>query len=172
MSTIDTKNCENPVNKNPDKIQLTTTAITNDAMYNSSAENVIENNDIDVNVQPSSSGSNVYNVLSTCDLKVIPPKKSIFISRFAYETTTDNIYNYIESKLNCNPDVLIKKFTYSEPRDITSFKLTVPNDLFDTLIDPTFWPNNTFIREYVIRNNTRSNNIVRLTSYSNNVSKN
>ena len=55
--------------------------------------------------------------------------------------------NYIKSKFNFSPDILIKKFTYSEPRNVTSFKLTVPNDLFETIIDPVFWPNNTFVRE-------------------------
>lgn len=97
-------------------------------------------------------------------LNIIPPKKSIFISRFAFDTSADDIDSYIKMKLKFSPDILTKKFTYSGPRNITSFKVSVPFDLYEQIVDPGFWPNNTLVREYIIKENPRTNNIVRLPS--------
>lgn len=97
-------------------------------------------------------------------LKIIPPKKSIFISRFAYDTSEDQINSYITNKLKCDSTILIKKFKYSQPRDITSFKITVPADLFEQILDSNFWPDNALVRKYELKENPRRtrNNIVQL----------
>lgn len=106
-------------------------------------------------------------------LIVIPPKKSIFVSRLAFETTPEDINQYILNKINAvNADIFTKKFNYTQPRDITSFRITVSPDLFDKIIDPYFWPENTLVREYVFRNNLRPNNIARLPTNNDNHSKN
>lgn len=117
--------------------------------------------------------SNVNGIITGIKLKVIPPKKSIFISRFAFETSAEDITHYILNKINADcADIFTKKFNYSQPRNITSFKITVSPDLFDQILDPYFWPENTLVREYVYRDNARSNNIVRLPMNTENRPKN
>lgn len=105
-------------------------------------------------------------------LRVLPPKKAIFISRFAPETTVEDIEFYIKTKLNFNADIITYKFTYSQPRNVISFKLTVPFDLFENIIDHRFWPENTLVREYDFKENKRLNNIARLPSRMPNFQKN
>lgn len=119
----------------------------------------------------SPSTSSKTNKTAPKQLNIIPPRKSIFISRFAFDTTADDIEGYIKSKIDCAQNIYIKKFSYSEPRSITSFKLTVPFDIYSKVVDPDFWPTNTFVREYLTKNNTKSTNVVRL-PLSNTSSKN
>lgn len=84
-------------------------------------------------------------------LIVIPPKKSIFISRFAFETSPSDIEYYIKNKIKFDGNIIVHKFKYSQTRSISSFKIMVPSDIFNIIIDPTFWPENELIREFVIR---------------------
>lgn len=105
-------------------------------------------------------------------LKVIPPNKSIFISRFSYDTSAEQIDAYIKYKLKKNPVINVKKFTYSQPREITSFKVTVPADLFNEIKNPNFWPKHSLVREYIFKENTRLNNIAQLPLPDETTSKN
>mgnify|MGYP003557574377 FL=1 len=145
--------------------QMSSNIITsvNPAFFQNSHQNFISSNPEPV-ITPST--SNVINLPESIRLKIIPPNKSIFISRFAFDTSTADIDNYIKSNINIKAEnfISIKKFTYSEQRNVTSFKLTVSFDLYDKLIDPSFWPDYTFVREYIIKDNPRRNNIVRLPS--------
>lgn len=126
--------------------------------------NTIPSN-IEIVMDPTSStSSNANRDNVPKQLIVIPSKKSIFVSRFAAETSTIDIDHYIKTKLNFNADISSFKFSYSQPRDITSFKIMVPNDLFEKIVNPGFWPENTVVHEYVYKNNSRANNIVRLPS--------
>lgn len=106
------------------------------------------------------------------ELRIIPPKKSIFVSRFASETTTEDIEYYIKNNLNTNADIVTYKFSYSQPRSITSFKISVSSEIFDKIIDPCFWPDNTLVREYIYKENQNINNIARLPSRVTNNQKN
>lgn len=92
-------------------------------------------------------------------LRAIPPKKTIFISRLASETTSDDVDYYIKSKIGQNADVLIHKFQFSEPRSISSFKITVPTGISNHLLDINFWPENTLVREYIYKDRPRVNNV-------------
>ncbi|XP_065356382.1 uncharacterized protein LOC135950783 [Calliphora vicina] len=119
------------------------------------------------------------NQISNTGLKIIPPNKSIFISRFASDTTVEQINFYIKSKLNFEADFTTYKFSYAQPRRITSFKLNVPHDLYEQIVNPNFWPANTLVREYEFKDNPRKHNIAvlpsghRLNDNSNsNISKN
>lgn len=98
------------------------------------------------------------------ELRVIPPKKHVFVSRFAAETTVDDLNYYIKTKLNSNDEILTHKFSYSQPRSITSFKITVSSDIFNKIIDPRFWPDNTLVREYISKPRQSINNIARIPS--------
>lgn len=112
---------------------------------------------------PHSSTSNNAEVVPK-QLTVIPPNKSIFISRFASDTTVEDIMYYIKTKLSDVADIHLKKFTYSQPRIITSFKLTVPSHLYEQIFDSNFWPINTLIREFEFKVNPRRKNIAKLPS--------
>lgn len=125
-----------------------------------------------VSIQPSAVLNNDTNNQTHRELRIIPPKRSIFISRCASETTVEDIDYYIKTKLDSNSDsnavFLIHKFLYSQPRSITSFKITPPSDVFDQIFNPCFWPDNTLVREYVYKENQRTNNSVRFPSVSSN----
>lgn len=149
---------------------VTTTNIPTDKDCNIQRVSVPVNNNIVYN-PPTINMNNAENEL-TNQLKIIPPKKSIFISRFAFDTSVEDINFYIKSKLNFGADISINKFTYSQPRSITSFKLTVPANLYETIVNPDFWPNNTLVREYVFKENPRLNNIAQLPPRQFNNSKN
>ncbi|XP_046810013.1 uncharacterized protein LOC124420597 [Lucilia cuprina] len=84
-------------------------------------------------------------------LRAIPPKKTIFISRLASDTTSDSVDFYIKNKLGNDADISIQKFNFSQPRSISSFKITVSMNHFERLLDPNFWPINTLVREYIYR---------------------
>lgn len=93
-------------------------------------------------------------------LKAIPPSKHIFVSRLASETTIEDVEFYVKSKLQMTSQISVFKFSYSRPRAITSFKVTVPDECFKYILEPNFWPASTFVREYVYNENRR--NVVRL----------
>lgn len=104
-------------------------------------------------------------------LRVIPPKKSVFVSRFAYETSTTDVEYYIKSKLCSDVDVIVYKFKYSRPRSVVSFKISVPIEIFHQIVDPNFWPMNTLVKEY-INNDTQRPTMARLPSITSNMAKN
>lgn len=105
-------------------------------------------------------------------LRAVPPKKTVFISRLAFDTTTEDVDSFIKSKVGPNVDISTYKFVFSQPRSITSFKVTVTNDLFERILDPNFWPKYTLVREYIYRENPRSANIGRLPQIDLNAPKN
>ncbi|XP_037812258.1 uncharacterized protein LOC119604007 [Lucilia sericata] len=117
-------------------------------------------------IQPTRASDSIHS------LRVVLPKKTIFISRFAFDTSTDDIEYYIKTKLNREVDIIIHKFKYSQPRTIASFKVMVPSEIFDHLINPNFWPENALIREYIYRDNQRPSNTAQLPSRSTILSKN
>lgn len=95
------------------------------------------------------------------DLVIVPPKKGIFLSRFANSTTENDVLFYISSKIKHVNDINISKFTFSKPRAIASFKMFVPLEYYKDIVDPSFWPKNTVVHEYVLK--TRPpNNVVTL----------
>lgn len=114
-------------------------------------------------------GSNgtANNHCNPVQLKVITPKRTIFAARFASETTTDAVKGYINYKLGYEIDITVFKFKYSEQRSKSSFKIIVPAENFDTIVNPNFWPPNAIIHEYEYRNTSRSD-IVRLPSQGSN----
>lgn len=109
---------------------------------------------------------------SNPNLVVIPPRRTVFLSRLAPDTTTENIGSYIRSKLSdLGDDIVIFKFNFSQPRDISSFKIMAPGKYFDDIVSQNFWPEGVLVREYTHRVRNRSNVPVHLTS-SNTIPKN
>lgn len=89
-------------------------------------------------------------------LKVVPSNRTIFAARFTAETTEDDVAYYIKSKLGNDIDLRVIKFTYTERRSTSSFKIVVPEDVFDVMINPDFWPAKSIIREYIYKDKVRS----------------
>ena len=63
-----------------------------------------------------------------------------------------------------------RKFNLPKERVTASFKITPPAESFDKLINPSFWPSGTFVRELKPRSRQRSNKPASVPS--GNVSKN
>lgn len=105
-------------------------------------------------------------------IRAVPPKKTVFISRLAIETTAEAVDSFVKSKVGPNAEISTYKFVFSQPRSITSFKVTVSADLFERILDPNFWPENTLVREYKYREKPRSRNFGRLPQHVSNVPKN
>ena len=52
-------------------------------------------------------------------------------------------------------DCRILKFNYSEPRDISSFRIIVPVKVFGVLSEQSFWPDGVIVKEFIPRNKPR-----------------
>lgn len=106
------------------------------------------------------------------DLIVIPPKKTIFVSRFAPDTTVDEIKHYVLSRIGkeCPIDPYRMKGSYSD--SFSSFRIVVPDELFTTIVDRKFWPPGSFVKEFVYRESSRRRGNVRLPSRVDSASKN
>lgn len=96
------------------------------------------------------------------ELRTIPPRKTVFATRFHYDTTVDEIKNFIKTKFNDKlpENVLIFKIN---SRNRASFKIIVPVELFDLIVNPIFWPKNALVREFIYR----EENFARLPSSAN-----
>lgn len=86
-------------------------------------------------------------------IKVVPTTRCIFVSRFEISTKHSDVLSHIKSIItlnNINVDFdLIKCINISRFNGIVaSFKITVPESLFDLLISPNSWPTSTFIKEF------------------------
>lgn len=103
-------------------------------------------------------------------LRAVPAKKTIFVSRLTSDTTADAVNHFIKNKIGNDADILIQKFNFPQPRYISSFKITVPANLFATLLNLNFWPTNTLVREYIYK--PRSQNIGVLPQHESTASKN
>lgn len=168
-----TQNISVPITIPPSiSVQLQPTTVLNEN-ENESAETIeiIETQQDDLNTAINHSDATNL-AINQRVLNIVPPRRSIFISRFTADTTADDIECYIKNKLNLNANISVRKFLYSNPRDIVSFKLTVPMDYFDQIVNPDFWPINALVREYIYKENNRMNNIAQLPSRNDLNSKN
>jgi len=87
-------------------------------------------------------------------LVAVPLRKQIFISRLHPDTSIDDVKAYVQSKF---PSALIAvdKFKFSFARDISSFKLNVPPELFPTICCKNFWPNDLLVKEFTPHKRSR-----------------
>lgn len=95
--------------------------------------------------------SNPINLIG--NLVVVPPRRTIFISRLANDTSVENLVEYLKkmcSDFN-DTDCKVFKFNYSQPRDISSFKIIVPDKVFHTIIMESFWPTGMLVKEFIPR---------------------
>ncbi|XP_067623940.1 uncharacterized protein [Eurosta solidaginis] len=84
----------------------------------------------------------------------IPQSDSIFVARLNLQTTENDISNYICSKLGVAFDgklLKIFKFPLKSESKSSSFRITLPENFFDTVLDSTFWPKHCLVRKYISR---------------------
>lgn len=98
-----------------------------------------------------------HELMDMGDLVVIPPRRTIFISRLSAETSVDKVIYFIKSHLsNFNEnDLKVFKFNNSQSRDIASFRVLVPEKIFNTLVSNSFWPQGVLVKEFIPRDRPR-----------------
>ncbi len=96
---------------------------------------------------------------------VSKPEKAIWVSRIHRETTEEELTSYIKNSIGiATPDITVRKLVKKD-RDIStysfvSFRITCSPSNFATLMDPTYWPSNSQLREFDL--NRKSSMGVRL----------
>lgn len=106
-------------------------------------------------------------------LTVIPARKTVFVSRFAPDTTTDDIDFYIKSNLEGDHHNLnIYKFKSSSSNHLSSFRIIVSEDIFSKIVEPKFWPDRALVKEFIQRSRRRRPNLAKLPQKSETSSKN
>lgn len=95
-------------------------------------------------------------------LMAVAPKKCIFISRLTSDTSEDDVLTYLKAKIGTVTDVEIKKFKFANPRTTSSFKIFVPDGLFDTLLNNSIWPKYTIVKKFEFRGKKGNNNLASL----------
>lgn len=122
-----------------------------------------------LNSAASTSASNAYLVNTPKNLKVVSKKKTVFAARFAAETSEIDVSYFIKEKLGIDIEINVFKFTYAVKRNSSSFKIIVPEEVFDKVVNPSFWPAKALIKEYIYKEN---DNIAHLPSRTEDASKN
>lgn len=89
--------------------------------------------------------------------------KSMVASRFAPQTDASKIVSHVKSNLSIEADSDVVFVRSLAPRGrplaeltFVSFKVTVPEEHIGKLMDPSFWPANTTIREFEQRVNVKT----------------
>lgn len=130
-------------NNEIDELSIDTDISDERAAVTDSNVPVIESSDEPIVTSPNSSNN----------LVVVPPRKTIFISRLSHDTPVGSLVDYI--KQNCkdynDTDCRVFKINYSQPRDISSFKIVVPEKLFHTIVTDSFWPAGVLVKEFIPR---------------------
>ena len=99
-------------------------------------------------------------------LSVVAPRRAVFVSRLSADTTCEAIASYIASKSSAK--VSVSKFNFSVAREISSFKINVPNDDFPIICDSNFWPPLMIVHEFKPKKRTHSSPV----TLPNNISTN
>lgn len=106
------------------------------------------------------------------ELTVIPARKTIFISRFSPETSVEDINFYISSRVQNMQSISCYKLKSSFSERLSSFKIVVPDNLFEDIVDLNFWPAKALVKEFVYRDNDRRYNLASLPKSSKSAAKN
>ncbi|KAL9911051.1 uncharacterized protein ACN427_005420 [Glossina fuscipes fuscipes] len=102
-------------------------------------------------------------------LKAVPPRKAIFVSRLAPDTSVENIRGYLVAKA---PSVNLKRVSIfklgpSQARAISSFKILVPTENMDLILNKTLWPVGSLIKEFIPQDRPRNANALALSPSKN-----
>ena len=98
-----------------------------------------------------------------------PRRRTVLVSRLSADISVHRITNYIKShspNFNDN-DCRVLKFNNFQNRDISSFKIIVPEMMFNILVKQSFWPMGVLVREFIHRDRPRRSVAVNLQSSKN-----
>lgn len=80
--------------------------------------------------------------------------RSLWVSRFHVDTTTDQIMDYVVAKTGCEDRTkffckkLVKRDADLTTLKFVSFKIDILEEFYDSLSDPSVWPNYVLVREF------------------------
>ncbi len=96
---------------------------------------------------------------SDCDglIKVVPPKKSVFISRLHKDVTEEQLQHYIKTKLDVNDAKIFKFNARNDWSEHSSFRIMTSVDSFKILLNSASWPIGVLLKEFVYRKKSRHN---------------
>ena len=85
-------------------------------------------------------------------------------------TSTDVIRNYVKSKITdlSDNDINVFKFSSSQRREISSFKINVPHKIVNTIVSNSFWPDGALVKEFVFSERTKTPRSVNIPTVSKN----
>lgn len=85
-----------------------------------------------------------------CGITVVPPPKSIFLSRLGVEVTDDKVVQFIKTKIPTASNFNVRKMRFKDNREWSSFEITIRNDinLFNSIVSSEFWPDLTVVKEF------------------------
>lgn len=98
-------------------------------------------------------GTGSTDTILTVDVK---KKKLLYVSHLRPETTAEVVQSYINKTFNVDPqDIkvwsLIPKNRNVNSLEFISFKVSLPEDVFDSVLTPELWPCLAVIRPFIIR---------------------
>lgn len=87
---------------------------------------------------------------SDCGLTIIPPPKSVFLSRVGNDVTTEQVENYIKKSISSADGFTVRKLLFRNPREFSSFEISVGSnlDLFKSLLESRMWPPYAVVHEF------------------------
>lgn len=92
-------------------------------------------------------------------LQAIPPSKTLFVSKLIKTVTPDDVLNHIRRQIAISDSLTnfnlehIRCYKISNKNSyVSSFKISVPFDIFSYLLSPSVWPAHTFVKEFVPKN--------------------
>lgn len=80
-------------------------------------------------------------------IKASERKKHLHVWRLQSETSTEALTDYVKSL--CGSDVVVQKINHKTKRDYSSFRITVPERMYDKICQPEVWPVNTEFTEWI-----------------------
>lgn len=86
--------------------------------------------------------------LAHAPLLVIPPPKDIFVSRFEPQTEPTTILHYLKHEKGIETEVICCEKISKPNSNISSFRIKVPQNLFETICSSSCWPEFTFVKEF------------------------
>lgn len=84
-------------------------------------------------------------------------RKNIFVSRLAADTSEIDVHYYISSKIPQASNISVHKYRFNFDRKISSFKILIPEELLDSVLDKDFWPSGIIARLYEFRERQQRN---------------
>lgn len=85
-------------------------------------------------------------------LVVVEPRKTVFISRLAPDTSIEDVRAHINAQLGFDDtSISIVKYRLKPRKSYSSFNVNLPEHLIHRVLNPTFWPKNTVVHEFIFR---------------------